>query len=269
MWRTCQATLLSAVNANRDVRFRAVVIVNVMTPCHGSKVREKQPEVVVIGAGIAGLTAAALLAKNGARVRRWCDVGQWLWAARCSPAARRAVGIERRAAARIRPRGRAVLARAGADPAGAFMVYALVRDARPSTRAGCASRLIPSSPEPGSAPTSPIAQRRTLSACRRPPRMRICARSRIAAGSLGSLRRQRCSGSKHGRSVTVGRSRRQRRELASVIVSQTYAPRLKHKPTAAISSRRCARTFAARGLSALAAKRHVFVAAEPCYAEKC
>jgi NAD(P)-binding Rossmann-like domain len=131
MWRTCQATLLSAVNANRDVRFRAVVIVNVMTPCHGSKVREKQPEVVVIGAGIAGLTAAALLAKNGARVRRWCDVGQWFWAARCSPAARRAVGIERPAAARIRPRGRTVLARAGADPAGAFMVYALVRDVVP------------------------------------------------------------------------------------------------------------------------------------------
>jgi C-3',4' desaturase CrtD len=36
---------------------------------HGSKVRQNHPEVVVIGAGIAGLTAAALLAKSGAAVQ--------------------------------------------------------------------------------------------------------------------------------------------------------------------------------------------------------
>jgi C-3',4' desaturase CrtD len=40
-----------------------------MTHRHGSSVREKQPEVLVIGAGIAGLTAAALLANNGAKVQ--------------------------------------------------------------------------------------------------------------------------------------------------------------------------------------------------------
>src|SRR5450631_1529585 len=65
----CQATLLSAGNANRDVCFRAVVIVNVMTGRRGSKVREKQPDVLVIGAGVAGLTSAALLAKNGSKVQ--------------------------------------------------------------------------------------------------------------------------------------------------------------------------------------------------------
>jgi ribulose 1,5-bisphosphate synthetase/thiazole synthase len=63
------ATLPSAADANRDVRTRAVVIVNVMTRRHGSKVREKQPEVMVVGAGIADLTAAALPAKNGGRVQ--------------------------------------------------------------------------------------------------------------------------------------------------------------------------------------------------------
>jgi C-3',4' desaturase CrtD len=40
-----------------------------MTRRHGSKVRQNHPEVVVIGAGIAGLTAAALLAKKGFRVQ--------------------------------------------------------------------------------------------------------------------------------------------------------------------------------------------------------
>jgi C-3',4' desaturase CrtD len=40
-----------------------------MTPRRGSNVRQNHPEVVVIGAGIAGLTAAALLAKSGVRVQ--------------------------------------------------------------------------------------------------------------------------------------------------------------------------------------------------------
>lgn len=53
----------------QNVRFRAVVIVNVMTHRHGSKVRQNHPEVVIVGGGIAGLTAAALLAKKGARVQ--------------------------------------------------------------------------------------------------------------------------------------------------------------------------------------------------------
>lgn len=40
-----------------------------MTPRRGSNVRQNQPDVVVVGAGIAGLTAAALLTQNGARVQ--------------------------------------------------------------------------------------------------------------------------------------------------------------------------------------------------------
>ena len=40
-----------------------------MTPRRGSKVRQNHPEVVVVGAGVAGLTAAAILAQNGAKVQ--------------------------------------------------------------------------------------------------------------------------------------------------------------------------------------------------------
>jgi C-3',4' desaturase CrtD len=40
-----------------------------MTPGHGSKVRQNHPEVVIIGAGVAGLTAAALLARSGIAVQ--------------------------------------------------------------------------------------------------------------------------------------------------------------------------------------------------------
>ncbi len=40
-----------------------------MTPGRGSKVRQNHPEVVVVGAGIAGLTAAALLVQRGVRVQ--------------------------------------------------------------------------------------------------------------------------------------------------------------------------------------------------------
>jgi C-3',4' desaturase CrtD len=40
-----------------------------MTPGHGSKVRQNYPEVIVIGAGIAGLTAAAMLVHDGIRVQ--------------------------------------------------------------------------------------------------------------------------------------------------------------------------------------------------------
>jgi phytoene dehydrogenase-like protein len=40
-----------------------------MTGRRGSKVREKQPDVLVVGAGVAGLTAAALLAKKGLKVQ--------------------------------------------------------------------------------------------------------------------------------------------------------------------------------------------------------
>lgn len=57
------------MDANGNVRFRAVVIVNVMTPGRGSNVRQNHPEVVVIGAGVAGLTAAALLARSGIAVQ--------------------------------------------------------------------------------------------------------------------------------------------------------------------------------------------------------
>lgn len=69
LWLRCQATLPSAVKANRNVRIHAVVIVNVMTRRHGSKVREKQPDALVVGAGVAGLTAAAILAHNGLKVQ--------------------------------------------------------------------------------------------------------------------------------------------------------------------------------------------------------
>ncbi len=57
------------MDANRDVRTRAVVIVNFMSRRRGYKVGEKQPEVIVVGAGIAGLTAAALPAKTASGSR--------------------------------------------------------------------------------------------------------------------------------------------------------------------------------------------------------
>lgn len=54
---------------NDDVRICAVVIVNVSIRRDGSKVRQNHPDVAIVGAGIAGLTAAALLARSGARVQ--------------------------------------------------------------------------------------------------------------------------------------------------------------------------------------------------------
>jgi C-3',4' desaturase CrtD len=59
----------SAMIANGNVHLRAVVLVNVMTPRCSSKIRQNHPDVIVIGAGIAGLTAAALLAARGLRVQ--------------------------------------------------------------------------------------------------------------------------------------------------------------------------------------------------------